>query len=252
MLYVMAALALFPMLGVAAAEPLILNDQKYVSSDGTLHIVGEVDNNLDVPIGQVKIHASLYSDSGALLGDISSDAKVNSIYPGMKAPFDIIISDIHRDDVQAYVLDLDYAVAQPKSQAMGIESSDLYHDGLDNLVISGTVSNNGDITANAVSVVATLYDARGDVVAVSESHTEPDYLRSSGEAFFLVTVPDRAQADVVDYALVAESEEYAAVPEFPLGSGLLLALSVFAYLALTKYWAKTAPIAGAAVAAYPR
>ena len=38
----------------------------------------------------------------------------------------------------------------------------------------------------------------------------------------------------VDCSLVAESEEYTAVPEFPLGSGLLLVVSLSAYIALTK------------------
>jgi len=39
---------------------------------------------------------------------------------------------------------------------------------------------------------------------------------------------------MVDYSLVAESEEYTAVPEIPLGSGVLLVASLSAYIALTK------------------
>ena len=67
-------------------------------------------------------------------------------------------------------------------------------------------------------------------------HTEPDYLRASDETFFLVSLPDKFQAnDVVDYTLVAESEEYAPVPEFPLGTLLLLASSVSVYILFTRY-----------------
>jgi hypothetical protein len=44
---------------------------------------------------------------------------------------------------------------------------------------------------------------------------------------------------VVDYSLVAESEEYAAVPEFPLGSVLLLAGSVSSYLLMIRYTSRS-------------
>jgi len=54
--------------------------------------------------------------------------------------------------------------------------------------------------------------------------------------FFFVTIPDKAQASkAVDFALAAESEEYSAVPEFPLGSIILLASSVSTYILFTKY-----------------
>ena len=35
-----------------------------------------------------------------------------------------------------------------------------------------------------VKVVATLYDRDGNVVTVSQTSTEPDYLRVSDESFF--------------------------------------------------------------------
>ena len=229
----------------AWAEIQIQNDQKYVGDDGTVHIVGEIRNGLDVPLDRVRVYASLFSDS-RMVDSVSSDAPVSSIMPGMKAPFDIIVLKSGAQDFERYVLDLEYGVGHPKNQAIDITSSEISRDELDNMIITGTVANNGEITANTVSVTATIYDRHGNVAGVSRAHAEPDYLRSSGEAFFLVAIRDRAGA-AVDYALIAESEEYAAVPEFPLGSGALLAASVAVYLALSKYWNRT--IAGAAAAA---
>ena len=47
--------------------------------------------------------------------------------------------------------------------------------------------------------------------------------------------PDKTQVKkIVDYSLLAESEEYTAVPEFPLGSGALLIISLSSYIILTK------------------
>ena len=134
-----------------------------------------------------------------------------------------------------YVLDLDYKVTQPKSQVIEITSSEIIRGQFDNIIIQGIVVNNGDATANMVKVTATLYDRDGNIVAVSQDRTEPDYLRASDESFFMVTVHDKLQADkVVDYSLIAESEEYTAVPEFPLGSGALLIASLSAYIVITK------------------
>ena len=50
-----------------------------------------------------------------------------------------------------------------------------------------------------------------------------------------MTIYEKSQAvHVVDYTLIAESDEYAAVPEFPLGSGALLIASVSSYIILSR------------------
>ena len=86
-----------------------------------------------------------------------------------------------------------------------------------------------------INVVATLYDRDGNVVTVSKTQTQPDFLKPGDENFFLVPVFDKKQAsNVVDYTITAESDEYTVVPEFPLGSGILLAASVSSYIFLTR------------------
>ena len=214
------------------AQVNIENDQYYVSNDGIMHIVGEVLNDSDKPLNQVKILATLYSDD-SVLHQTNSETLTNVIMPGMKGVFDIIITE-NIDGVNRYVLDLDYKITNPKSQAIEITSSELRYIQFDNIIIKGTVANNGDITANMVKVIGTLYDRDGNVVAVSQIIVEPDYIRANDESFFLITVPDETQMDIVDYSLIAESEEYTAVPEFPLGSGVLLIASLSAYIVLTK------------------
>jgi len=42
-------------------------------------------------------------------------------------------------------------------------------------------------------------------------------------------------SEITDYYIIAESEEYAAVPEFPIGSLALLAGSVSAYIGISRY-----------------
>ena len=56
---------------------------------------------------------------------------------------------------------------------------------------------------------------------------------------FLIAIPDKIPSNsIIDYSLAAESEEYAAVPEFPIGSTVLLTFSVLAYVILTRYPSK--------------
>ena len=215
------------------AQIYIDNDHQYVGNDGVMHIVGEIINDSDKPLNQVSISATLYSGNDTV-HQASSETLTNVIMPGMKGVFDIMIFE-NIGQTDHYALDLDYKITQPKSQVIEITSSELIRGPLDNITIQGTIMNNGDATANMVEVTATLYDKHGNVIAVSQDRTEPDYLRASDESFFIVMIQDKLQANkVVDYSLIAESEEYTAVPEFPLGSGALLIASLSAYIVITK------------------
>ena len=230
----------FPLIGFSSAwgEISILNDQQFFGDDGTLHIVGEIQNGFNAPINQIEIHATLYSD-GILVDTIKTTPMLNTIMPEMKNPFDIIILNDFASKIDEYSINVNYEITEPKSQVIDITKSDFTRDNFDNLMITGTVVNHGETTANTIVVVATLYDKNGNVAAVSKTHVEPDYLRANDESFFFVPVPDKTQTNsIVDYSLVAESEEYTAVPEFPLGSTVLLTLSVSAYVILTRYSSK--------------
>ena len=231
---------IFPLIGISSAwgEISIQNDQQFFSEDGSLHIVGELKNNFDIPINQVKIEASLFS-KGVLVDIVKGTPMLNTIMPEMKNPFEFIISQKIARDIDEYTLSVSYKITEPKSQVIDITTSDFSRDKYDNVVITGTVTNRGEITANSVVVVATLYDKNGNVAAVSKTHVEPDYLRANAESFFFVPLPDKIESNsIVDYSLVAESEEYTAVPEFPIGSILLLTTSLSAYLLLTRYSSK--------------
>jgi len=217
----------------AFAEVYVDNDQKYLGDDGTIHIVGEIINESDKPINQVNVIAIFYSDGNSVY-QTSTENLTSMIMPGMNGVFDLMVTE-NISNVDYYTLDVDYKVTQPKDQVIEITSSELSYGPVDNIAIQGTVANNGEITANMIKIIATLYDRDGNVITVSQARTEPDYLRASDESFFLIPILDKTQASkMVDYSLIAESEEYTAVPEFPLGSGVLLVASLSAYIALTK------------------
>ncbi len=233
-------LLIFPLIGFSSAwgEISIQNDQQFFGDDGSLHIVGEIKNNFDAPINQIKIDASLYSN-GILVDTLKTSPMLNTVMPEMKNPFDIVITGNAARDIDEYSLSVSYKITEPKSQVIDITTSDFSRDNFNNLMITGTVANKGEITANTIVVVATLYDKNGNVAGVSKTHVEPDYLRANDESFFFVPVPDKIQSiPIVDYSIAAESEEFTAVPEFPFGSMILLASSVSVYVVLTRYSSK--------------
>ena len=224
---------------LAFGEPYIQNDQQYIGDDGALHIVGEIKNNLESPLNQINVQVTLLDKDKHPIITKETDSLVNTIMPGMKGPFDLILTNYESKDVTSYSLELDYKISHPKNQVIDITESEISRDNHNNMMITGIVSNKGDITANTVAVIATLYDKDGNVAAVSRAHPEPDYLRAEDNAFFLVTIPDKIQANNInDYTLIAESEEYAAVPEFPIGTLVLLVGTLSAYIGITRYSSK--------------
>ena len=241
--------------GPAGGQVAVLNDRLLGGSgngngdgDGALRIAGEIRNGLGVPLRGAEVTATLYSDAGQAVGTYSGRSMVDSIVPGMSAPF-VIDAGRHEGGIGRYALDVGYEVAGPKGRVIDVTSSSASSDAHGIVVVAGTVVNNGDITANEVSVVATLYDRDGNVLAASAGKPDRDYLRASEEAFFVVSFPGEPAELVAAHAAVAESEEYAAVPEFPLGAGALLAASVIGYVGLSRYWGSA--IAGIAAAAGP-
>ncbi len=230
------------MIPLAFGDVFIQNDQQYIGDDDSLHIVGEVQNNLDVPLNQISVFVTLFDENSQIITTKETNSLVNTIMSGMKGPFDLMLSNVEAKNVKSYSLELDYKVGSPKNQVIDITESELSRDNFNNLMITGTVTNKGEITANTVAVIATLYDEEGNVAAVSRVHPEPDYLRAEDNAFFLVTIPDKTQTSSVnDFTLIAESEEYAAVPEFPVGSLVLLVGTLSAYIGITKFSGRIIP-----------
>jgi len=219
----------------AWAQVYIINDQQYVNEEGTLHIVGEIENNSSVPLNQIVVTATFYDIYDKILDITTTNSIQETIMPGKKGPFDLIFTNKIIPQIYRYSLNIEYKPAEHKIESLEILSSNIKRDVLDNFIISGTITNHDQRTANTIVIIATLYDKEGKVVATSKSYTEPEYLKAGGITPFLIYVPDKSQSQkAVDYSLMVESEEYTAVPEFPLGSGIILSLSVIAFVILTK------------------
>jgi len=220
---------------VAYGDVIIQNDQKYVDTDGLLHIVGEIENKTITPLNQIKISAILIDENGNNVESVVGETVSNVVMPETKGAFDILIKNVKSENISDYKLNLDYNLTEPKNQVIEISDTILAKDKHNNTVITGMLENKGDITANMIRVIATLYDRDGNVLTVSESYTKPDFLRAGDNSNFIIPFHEKTQSiQAVDYSITAESDEYVTVPEFPLGTGLLLIVSVTSYILFSK------------------
>ena len=154
--FIIAFIPFLLFLQPAFADVFIQNDQPYIDDDGTLHIVGEIENNTNVPLNQIKITAKLLDGDGFQIGQISGETTTNVLMPGMNSGFDIIITGYDLHAITNYDLEFDYKITDPKNQAIEIISSELKNDGQGNLVISGMLENQGEITATVSYTHLTL------------------------------------------------------------------------------------------------
>lgn len=234
--WALAALLLALPAAPAAADVVVENDRRYDVPGGASRIVGEVANGLEYAVSGVTVRASYEG------GESSSAALARTIPPGMRAPFEILLDG----PAAGYDLDAEYAIGVPRSQVIEVTDSQMVRAPAGRAMITGTVANNGEITANGVSIAATLYGRDGGVVAVARELAVPDYLPSGGEARFVVPVRD-VPGEAAAYSVVAESEEYAAVPEFSAAAVALAGASA-AGLGLARLRAGRARAAGRAAA----
>ena len=64
----------------------------FVDSIGFYHIVGEIEDNSPISIRSVKVIATLYDSSNAVVGTGNAYANPSEIGPKDKAPFEILVT----------------------------------------------------------------------------------------------------------------------------------------------------------------
>ena len=85
---------------LAFADVSIQNDQQYIGDDGAFHVVGEIQNNLEMPLNQVRVFVTLYDENQEIVATKDTQTMVNTIMPEMKGPFDFVFSDVNSTEIR--------------------------------------------------------------------------------------------------------------------------------------------------------
>jgi hypothetical protein len=231
----------------------VLSYRWYVSSIGTLIVVGELQNVGSGIIEYVNLVGVAYSTEGAEAESITSPFS-RQLHPQQKAPFLMYffpeysyygdynwisrgINYINFTATSAYETEnYQYPDLEITTQSGYINSNGIY-------TVTGKVRNTGDQATGKVWVVATFYNSTGDVIMVDFSdYLSPDQLQPNDTAGFSISttaaIPElenefKALAnDVTDYALVVQTQG-PLIPEFP--SWAIIPLLLLATLIVAIY-----------------
>ncbi|MCJ7633250.1 FxLYD domain-containing protein [Candidatus Bathyarchaeota archaeon] len=199
----------------AAASTQILSHTGYLDSSGYYNVVEEILNSGDQALQYVKVTATFYNSTGAMVGTDYTYTTLDLVLAGRKSPFNLYLWDKGQSaKVHHYSLYASFSTTSPISQGLQILSNSSYTDGIGYLHIIGEIKNTGTIQATFVSVIATCYNSTGGVVATDYSYTSPTDLNPNQTAPYDISVSSDRTPYVHHYVVSADSTQYAVVPEF--------------------------------------
>lgn len=145
------------------------NLNAWADRNGGFVIVGQVVDNADQALEFVRITARLYDAENRLMAEQDDFVSSDMVLPGEFAPFSIVFSDGLPPGTIRYDLDASARYADFTAQAFygpgnfALSSQAEFNDS-GFLVIGGQVRNEGNLTANLVKVIVTVFDEEQRVI----------------------------------------------------------------------------------------
>jgi hypothetical protein len=194
---------------------IIQNTSYFIDEIDLMHVYGEVRNISNLSLTNVTISGSFYYGGGQLLNDYQRSCELPTINAGDVCPFEIVYIDTRTtDNVKDFKLSaqgIATNISKPTKLKLYSENSRL--DVLGFYYINGRILNEGSVTATNSSVVATLYDNDGRVIAIGRALAEPVNIPPGSFANFGIAVSERLQTHKTEsYSLTAFSSPYVSSP----------------------------------------
>jgi hypothetical protein len=226
----------------------IQKTSSHIDENNIIHVYGLVKNTSNKAFKDIVVKASFYKSSGQMINEYQRSTDLRTINPGETSPFEILYIDTKTaNDVKNYTLSASGEEAQTKTRALRIVSNSSKLDTILGIYyIRGRVVNEGSEGTTNSMIIAPLYDKNGDVILVGRAQTEPVNISSHSEAAFDLPVTAAPQIfRVKGYSLLADSDQFVTIPEFPLLASssfyftasppvLLLLLMLSAVVAITR------------------
>jgi hypothetical protein len=222
MITIITVWCIFTFFPIVNAVDIVVHDNhsSYVSSVGTFHVVGEVENTGIQSVAFVSVTGTFYDSNNTIIVTESSFATLEIIPPDVKSPFEVVVTDQNQaEKVHNYTLAVTQHSITTKNLTKTLiilsNSSHISPSGFLNIV--GEVKNNGSSESTSTRVAATCYDENGKVVAIESSFTNPQNLNPEQTTQFNLMIDDENQSAKVDnYSLQVQSIEAILIPEFTL------------------------------------
>jgi hypothetical protein len=193
----------------------IQNTSSFIDESLIMHIYGEIVNTSNRSLANVTAKGSFYDNNGKLLNEYQRDCELPTINPGGICPFEILYLDTKTTkavkDFKLSAVGIPVAKGKPNALKVFSESSKLDISGF--YYINGRILNEGSEPSTITTVVATVYDKDGKVIALGRALAEPVSISPENRASFGITVTEKKQTYKTNsYSLVAYSNQYLSPP----------------------------------------
>ncbi|WP_222424801.1 hypothetical protein [Candidatus Nitrosocosmicus arcticus] len=163
------------------------------------HIIGLAQNDLNMTLDKIFVHAIILDESNTILGNYSSQVEVHPLNPSEETPFDVLIYDKNYNSlIRNYTVDLTYEEAKTNKRDLEILSTSSKLDVTGFYYISGRIINNLNIVSNSTTIIAALNDKNGDLIGIWKAQSEPYNIPPFSTASFTIPVTDRIQGPIIN------------------------------------------------------
>ncbi|MAU01513.1 MAG: hypothetical protein CL608_30620 [Anaerolineaceae bacterium] len=178
----------------------------YQTPVGSLWLLGEVTNEGETAVENIQVEIGLLAADGQLVSNATAWVATSIIPPGERGPFGILVNEPPADFVQPSVAVVGgQAVVELGTRTLNIEVLEpelTLND--DSLILDGIVLNGGEAMANQVQLVATFYDAQGNVTGFQQQVVAEELGVGEERPFQLEAAPPGGET--VTYTLHAEAQ----------------------------------------------
>jgi hypothetical protein len=189
----------------------VLSHSSYVSPTGHFVVLGEVQNTGSHALESVSLNVAVSASDGSTIATGTTDAFVHNFLPQQKAPFYIDFGKIAFNELsKASTFNISLYDAPPTNYnqypdlSLNVDSNGIAEVAY---VISGSITNTGNQTANDIVVYGTYYNSAGVVVAVGLAELDTPLTPNSSANFSLTEMDAAASltSKISSYALLVQT-----------------------------------------------
>jgi energy-coupling factor transporter transmembrane protein EcfT len=184
---------------------------RYDSEFETFHVFGELTNNLQTPVQDIRLNVTFYNNQGNLTGSIISGPFFSHLRPGEKSAFDIAA----QGDAAYRLMDFSYykisrtweTAAESKETLMRMDIRDITLDPCGYYGIEGIVTNLAKEHTAGIEIAAAFYNEQNQVVGAGFT-TIGERLDPTKNEQFKMVVEKEALPHFAYYSFNVQSDNY--------------------------------------------
>jgi LysM repeat protein len=180
----------------------------YQTPIGSLWLLGEVTNDGETAVENIQVEIGLLAADGQPVGSVTAWVATSVILPGERGPFGVLLNEPPANFTQPTVAVVaGQAVVELGSRTLEITISEpeLATNG-ESVTLSGVMTNSGAEAASQVLLIATFYDAQGNVTGFQQQMVAEQLGVGEERPFRLEAAPPGGAT--VAYALHAEAQKF--------------------------------------------